>query len=101
MGADVGGDALESHDGAGAGFFGDAGLGGVHDVHYYAAFEHLGEAGFDGEGGGLGGGGGGGGGGKVRGGAVGGGGGGGGAVVVDCHCEWVCGKTGFVNLEAL
>ena len=32
----------------------------------------------------------------MRGGAVGGGGGGGGGggVVVDCHCEWVCGKTG-------
>ena len=61
LGADVGGDALKGHDGAGAGFFGDAGLGGVDHVHYYAAFEHLGEAGFDGEGGGLGGGGGGGG----------------------------------------
>ena len=61
LGADVGGDALECHDGAGAGFFGDAGLGCVDDVHYYAAFEHAGEAGFDGEGGGLGGGGGGGG----------------------------------------
>ena len=42
LGAYVGGDALEGHDGAGAGFFGDAGLGGVDDVHDDAAFEHLG-----------------------------------------------------------
>lgn len=65
LGADVGGDALEGHDGAGAGFFGDAGLLGVDDVHDDAAFEHLGEPGFGGEGG-FG----------VRGGAIGGGGGG-------------------------
>ena len=31
----------------------------------------------------------------MRGGAVGGGGGGG--VVVDCHCEWVRGRAGFVK----
>ena len=41
LGANVGGDALKGHDGAGAGFFGDAGLGGVDDVHDDAAFEHL------------------------------------------------------------
>ena len=41
LGADVGRDALEGHDGAGAGFFGDAGLGGVDDVHDDAAFEHF------------------------------------------------------------
>ena len=49
LGADVGGDALEGHDGAGAGFFGDARLVCVDDVHDHAPFEHLGEAVFDGE----------------------------------------------------
>ena len=49
--ADVGGDALEGHDGAGTGFFGDAGLLSVYDVHDDAALEHLGETCLDGEGG--------------------------------------------------
>ena len=44
--ADVGGDALERHDGAGAGFLGDLGLRGVGDVHDHAALEHFGEADF-------------------------------------------------------
>ena len=41
--ADVGGHALERHDGAGAGVFGDLGLLGVGDVHDDAALEHVGE----------------------------------------------------------
>jgi len=41
---DHGGHALESHDGCGAGFFGDARLLDVHHVHDDAAFEHLGQA---------------------------------------------------------
>ena len=52
--ADVGGDALERHHGAGAGRLGDAGLLGVGDVHDHAALEHLGEAGLEAEGGVLG-----------------------------------------------
>jgi len=48
-GADHGGDALEGHDGDGAGLFGDFGLGYVHDVHDDSAFEHLGEAEFEAE----------------------------------------------------
>ena len=50
FGADHGGDALEGHDGDGSGFFGDAGLLDVHDVHDDAAFEHLGEAEFEAKG---------------------------------------------------
>ena len=42
--ANVGGHALERHDGAGAGFFGDSRLLGVGDVHDDAALEHFGEA---------------------------------------------------------
>lgn len=49
--ADIGGDSLEGHDGAGTSFFGDAGLLGVGDVHDDAALEHLGETGLEGEGG--------------------------------------------------
>ncbi len=47
FGADHGGDALESHDGCGAGLFGDASLLDGHDVHDDAALEHLGEADFE------------------------------------------------------
>jgi hypothetical protein len=54
FGADLRGDALEGHDGDGAGSFGDGGLVGVGDVHDDAAFEHFGEAGFETEGGGVG-----------------------------------------------
>ena len=46
--ADVGGDAFERHDGAGAGLFGDLRLFGRDDVHDDAALEHLCEADFDG-----------------------------------------------------
>ena len=42
-GADVGGNALEGHDGDGAGVLGDLGLLGGDDVHDDAALEHLGE----------------------------------------------------------
>ena len=42
--ADVGRDALERHDGDGAGILGDLGLIGGDDVHDDAALEHLGEA---------------------------------------------------------
>ena len=42
--ADVGGHALERHDGDGAGILGDLGLLGGDDVHDDAALEHLGEA---------------------------------------------------------
>ena len=45
--ADVGGDALERHDGDRARIFGDARLLGVHDVHDHPALEHLGEARLD------------------------------------------------------
>ena len=45
--ADVGGHALERHDGDGAGVLGDLGLLGGDDVHDDAALEHLGEAGLD------------------------------------------------------
>ena len=41
--ADVGGNALERHDGAGSGLFGDVRLLGCGDVHDDAALEHLGE----------------------------------------------------------
>ncbi len=47
LGADVGGDAFERHDGAGAGVFGDAGVFGGDHVHDDAALEHLGQAFFD------------------------------------------------------
>mmetsp|Transcript_8486 Transcript_8486/g.27042 ORF Transcript_8486/g.27042 Transcript_8486/m.27042 type:complete len:207 (-) Transcript_8486:12-632(-) len=40
----VGGDALESHDGAGPRLLRDLGLLGVHDVHDDAALEHCGKA---------------------------------------------------------
>ena len=39
--ADVGGNALERHDGGRAGLFGDHGLLGVDDVHDHAALHHL------------------------------------------------------------
>ena len=42
--ADVRGDALQGHDGHGAGLLGDLGLLGVGDVHDDAALEHLGQA---------------------------------------------------------
>ena len=42
-GADVGGNALEGHDGDGAGVLGDLGVLGRDDVHDDAALEHLGE----------------------------------------------------------
>ena len=45
--ADVGRHALERHDGAGAGVFGDARLLGVDDVHDDAALQHLGQARLD------------------------------------------------------
>ena len=53
VGADIGRDAFEGHDGDGAGFFGDAGVLGGDDVHDDAAFEHLSQAFFDGKGGDL------------------------------------------------
>ena len=40
---DVGGDALERHDRAGAGLLRDLRLLGIDDVHDHAALEHLGE----------------------------------------------------------
>ncbi len=49
LGADIGRDALERHDGAGAGFFGDPGVFGGDDVHDDAAFEHLRQSFFDGK----------------------------------------------------
>ena len=49
--ADLGRDAFEGHDGGGAGFFSDDGLLDVDDVHDDAALEHLGQAGFEAEGG--------------------------------------------------
>ncbi len=51
LGTDVGGNPLERHDGAGAGVLGNAGLGGVGDVHDHTALEHLRQTGLDGEGG--------------------------------------------------
>jgi len=42
--ADIGRDALESHDGCGAGVFGDLRLFGIGDVHDDPALQHLGEA---------------------------------------------------------
>jgi hypothetical protein len=53
LGADVGGDPLERHDGHGAGVLGDLGLVGGGDVHDDAALEHLGQAGLHSEGAGL------------------------------------------------
>ena len=47
LGADVGGDALEGHDGHGARVLGDLGLLGGDDVHDDAALEHLGHAALD------------------------------------------------------
>ena len=47
---DVGGNALERHDGDGAGVLGDFRLLGVHDVHDDAALEHFGKAGLDAKG---------------------------------------------------
>ena len=47
LGADIGGHALERHDGDGAGVLGDLGLLGVDDVHDDAALEHLGHAALD------------------------------------------------------
>ena len=47
LGADVGGDPLERHDGDGAGVLGDLGLLGVDHVHDHAALEHLGHAALD------------------------------------------------------
>ncbi len=47
LGADIGRHALERHDRAGAGFFGDLGMFGGHDVHDDAAFEHLGQTFFN------------------------------------------------------
>ena len=41
--ADVGGNALERHDGAGSGLLGDVRLLGRGDVHDDAALQHLGE----------------------------------------------------------
>ncbi len=49
-GADIGRDPFEGHNGAGAGLFGDLSLFGSGHVHDYAAFEHLGQAGFYAEG---------------------------------------------------
>ncbi len=45
--ADVRGDALQRHDGHGAGIFGDARLVGGDDIHDHAAFEHLCEPALD------------------------------------------------------
>ena len=47
LGANVGGDALESHDGHGTRVLGDLGLLGGDDVHDDAALEHLGHAALD------------------------------------------------------
>ena len=47
LGADLGGHALERHDGNSAGFLGDDGLLNIDDVHDDAAFEHLRQAGFE------------------------------------------------------
>lgn len=49
LGPDVGGDALERHDGARAGLLGDARLRGVRHVHDDAALQHLRQAGLDDE----------------------------------------------------
>ena len=54
LGADVGGDALEGHDGDGAGILGDTGLLGGDDVHDDAALQHLGESALDAGGSGIG-----------------------------------------------
>src|SRR5207245_7430952 len=50
FGADVGGHALEGHDGYGTGVLGDLRLLVVGDVHDDAALEHLGETTFDAKG---------------------------------------------------
>ena len=47
LGADIGGNALQRHDGHGAGILGDAGLLDVDDVHDDAALEHLRHAALD------------------------------------------------------
>jgi hypothetical protein len=47
------GHSLQRHHGHGAGFFGDDSLFGGGDVHYYAAFEHFGKAGFQAKAGGI------------------------------------------------
>src|SRR3990172_2534673 len=47
-GANVGGDALQGHDGAGAGLLGDPGVLRRYDVHDDAALQHLGKAALDG-----------------------------------------------------
>ena len=47
--ANIGRDALQRHDGGGAGFFGNLGLLDVGHVHDDAAFEHLGQADFQAE----------------------------------------------------
>mmetsp|Transcript_14527 Transcript_14527/g.41300 ORF Transcript_14527/g.41300 Transcript_14527/m.41300 type:complete len:277 (-) Transcript_14527:25-855(-) len=44
LGADVGGDALQRHHGAGAGCLGDLGLLRIHHVHDDAALQHRGQA---------------------------------------------------------
>ena len=41
LGADIGWDAFEGHDGHGAGVFSDFGLVGGSDVHNHAPLEHL------------------------------------------------------------
>ena len=47
LGADIGRDAFQRHDGNGTGVFGDAGLFDVDDVHDDAALEHLCHAALD------------------------------------------------------
>jgi len=54
LGSDVGGDALERHDGDGSSVLGDTGLLGRDDVHDDASLEHVRHAAFDGEGAGAG-----------------------------------------------
>ena len=49
LGADIRRDTFQRHDGAGAGIFGDLGMLGGDHVHDHAAFEHLGQAFFDGK----------------------------------------------------
>ncbi|WZY79888.1 hypothetical protein YC2023_026272 [Brassica napus] len=50
LSANIGGNALQSHDGASTGFLRDAGLLGVDDVHDNAAAEHLSQTDLNGEG---------------------------------------------------
>jgi hypothetical protein len=47
LGADVGGDPFQRHDGHGARVLGDLGLLGRDDVHDHAALEHVGHAALD------------------------------------------------------